>query len=381
MKSRLAQSLVALAAAAVAATAAAQSTLRIGMTAADIPATTSQPDSGFEGNRFVGLTLFDALTMWDLSSADKPSVIIPGLATEWKVDDKDKTKWIFKLRKGAKFHDGTDFNADAAIFNFDKVLKKDAPQYDPRLVAQTTPRMPTITGARKIDDYTIEVQTSEPDAFVPINLANLFMASPAAWAKAKNWTEFAKAPVGQRAVEVRPVGAARADGSREERRLLEPAARPEDRPPRADPDARGEHARGRAPVRAGRLDRGAAFGRDPAAPREGLQHHLEPLPAHVAVAAQRPAGLAARRQARAPGDAALRRPRRPAPAAGVHGGAGEGRGVRGSPVVRQAQVRGEVRPGDREEAARRRRLRPRQAGQGQGADLARRARARCSRSR
>ena len=73
MKSRLAQSLVALAAAAVAATAAAQSTLRIGMTAADIPATTSQPDSGFEGNRFVGLTLFDALTMWDLSSADKPS--------------------------------------------------------------------------------------------------------------------------------------------------------------------------------------------------------------------------------------------------------------------------------------------------------------------
>jgi ABC-type transport system substrate-binding protein len=177
-------------------TATAQTTLRIGMTAADIPATTSQPDSGFEGNRFVGLTLFDALTMWDLSSADKPSVIVPGLATDWKVDDKDKTKWIFRLRKGVKFHDGTDFNADAVVFNFEKVLKKDAPHYDPRLVAQTTPRMPTITGARKVDDYTVEVQTSEPDAFVPINLTNLFMASPAAWTKAKNWTEFAKNPVG-----------------------------------------------------------------------------------------------------------------------------------------------------------------------------------------
>jgi hypothetical protein len=92
--------------------------------------------------------------MWDLSSADKASAIIPGLATEWKVDDKDRTKWVFKLRKGVKFHDGSDFNADAVVFNFDKVLKKDAPQYDPRLVAQTTPRMPTITGARKIDDYT-----------------------------------------------------------------------------------------------------------------------------------------------------------------------------------------------------------------------------------
>jgi ABC-type transport system substrate-binding protein len=186
-----------LAAALAAATGAqAQTVLRIGMTAADVPATTSQPDSGFEGNRFTGLTLFDALTMWDLSSAEKASTIIPGLAESWAVDAKDKTKWVFKLRKGVKFHDGTDFNADAAVFNFDKVLAKDKPQYDARLVAQTTPRMPTLVGAKKVDDFTIEVTTSEPDAFLPINLANLFMASPAAWAKAKTWVEFAKAPVG-----------------------------------------------------------------------------------------------------------------------------------------------------------------------------------------
>ena len=174
----------------------AQTTLRIGMTAADIPATTSQPDSGFEGNRFTGLTLFDALTMWDLSSAEKASTIIPGLAESWAVDAKDKTKWVFKLRKGVKFHDGSDFNADAVIFNFEKVLAKDKPHYDARLVAQTLPRMPTLKGASKIDDYTVSIETSEPDAFLPINLSNLFMASPTAWAKTKSWTEFAKAPVG-----------------------------------------------------------------------------------------------------------------------------------------------------------------------------------------
>jgi peptide/nickel transport system substrate-binding protein len=174
----------------------AQSTLRIAMTAADVPATTSQPDSGFEGNRFVGLTLFDALTMWDLSSADKASTIIPGLATEWQVDAKDRTKWIFKLRRGVKFHDGTDFNADAVVFNVEKVLAKDAAHYDARLVAQTMPRMPTLAGARKVDDYTVELSTSEPDAFLPINLSNLFMASPTAWAKSKSWVEFAKNPVG-----------------------------------------------------------------------------------------------------------------------------------------------------------------------------------------
>lgn len=176
--------------------AAAQTTLRIGMTAADVPATTSQPDSGFEGNRFTGLTMFDALTLWDLSSAEKASSVIPGLAESWAVDAKDKKKWVFKLRKGVKFHDGTDFNADAAIFNFEKVLDKTKPHYEARLVAQTLPRMPTLKGATKVDDYTIAIETSEPDAFLPINLTNLFMASPAAWAKAKNWTEFAKAPVG-----------------------------------------------------------------------------------------------------------------------------------------------------------------------------------------
>src|SRR5450432_4882796 len=111
--------------------ASAETVLRIGMTAADIPRTLGQPDQGFEGNRFTGLTMYDALTMWDLSSADKPSVMIPGLATEWAVDEADKKKWTFKLRPGVVFHDGSPFNADAVVWNVEKVLKQDAPQFDP----------------------------------------------------------------------------------------------------------------------------------------------------------------------------------------------------------------------------------------------------------
>src|SRR3954463_13745971 len=96
--------------------AAAESVLRVGMSAADIPRTLGQPDQGFEGNRFTGLTMYDALTGWDLSSADKPSVVIPGLATEGKLDNPDKKKWIFKLRPGVTFHDGSPFNADPVVW-------------------------------------------------------------------------------------------------------------------------------------------------------------------------------------------------------------------------------------------------------------------------
>jgi len=157
--------------------------LRIAMTAADIPRTLGQPDQGFEGNRFTGIPMYDALTHWDLSSAEKPSVLIPGLATSWAVGASDKTKWTFKLRPGVKFHDGSPVNADAIVWNVRKVLDKDAVHFDASQVGVTASRMPTLRSARKIDDLTVELTTSEPDAFLPINLTNLFIASPAHWQK------------------------------------------------------------------------------------------------------------------------------------------------------------------------------------------------------
>ncbi|HEY9605764.1 MAG TPA: ABC transporter substrate-binding protein [Allocoleopsis sp.] len=45
--------------------------------------------------------------------------LVPGLATEWKPSEDGKT-WTFKLRTGVKFHDGTDFNAEAVKFNVER---------------------------------------------------------------------------------------------------------------------------------------------------------------------------------------------------------------------------------------------------------------------
>ena len=188
-----------------------EKTLRIAMTAADIPRTLGQPDQGFEGNRFTGIPIYDGLTQWDLSKEKEPSVLISDLATSWKVQD-DKTKWLFTLRPGVKFHDGSTFNADAVVWNVGKVLDKSAPQFDASQVGVTASRMPTLRAARKIDDLTVELTTSEPDSFLPINLTNLFMASPTQW-KAKldavsasvtdpgerakqAWTAFAAEPAG-----------------------------------------------------------------------------------------------------------------------------------------------------------------------------------------
>ena len=157
--------------------------LRIAMTAADIPRTLGQPDQGFEGNRFTGIPMYDALTQWDLSKSNAPSLLIPGLANSWAVSGSDKTKWIFKLRSGVKFHDGSAVNADAIVWNVQKVLDKDAVHFDASQVGVTASRMPTLRSARKIDELTVELTTSEPDAFLPLNLTNLFMASPAHWNK------------------------------------------------------------------------------------------------------------------------------------------------------------------------------------------------------
>src|SRR3990170_2109973 len=45
--------------------------------------------------------------------------VTPGLAESW-TPDSTGTVWTFKLRSGVKFHDGTDFNAEAVCVNFNR---------------------------------------------------------------------------------------------------------------------------------------------------------------------------------------------------------------------------------------------------------------------
>lgn len=182
-----------------AATASAQGVLRVGMTAADVPLTTGQTDQGGEGMRFMGYTMYDALILWELSSAEKPSDLTPGLATKWGLDpaDASKTKWLFTLRQGVKFHDGSEFTADAVVWNLDKITKKESPQFDPRQSGQGLTRIPAVAGYRAVDPYTVEITTKAPDATLPYQIAWIMMSSPAQWEKVgKSWDAFARTPSG-----------------------------------------------------------------------------------------------------------------------------------------------------------------------------------------
>ncbi|MBC7376670.1 MAG: ABC transporter substrate-binding protein [Burkholderiaceae bacterium] len=175
----------------------AETVVRYGISLADIPLTTGQPDRGAGAYQFTGHTIYDPLIAWEANIGTRPGKLIPGLATEWKVDPKDNKIWRFTLRKGVKFHDGSEFNADAVTWNLDKVLNDKSPQFDAKQSAQVRPRIPSVGTWRKVDANTVEITTKDVDALFPYQLPWLLFSSPAQWEKVgRDWNKFASQPSG-----------------------------------------------------------------------------------------------------------------------------------------------------------------------------------------
>ena len=149
------------------------------MTAADVPTTTGAPTQGLEGTRFAGYPVFEPLVMWDLRETASPPKIIPWLAAEWKSDPADRTRWVFNLRHDVKFHDGSEFNADAVVFNMARFFDAKSPQYDAGGAATEASRAPFIGRWEKIDDYTVAIYTKTPTTYFPEIVTGILMASPA----------------------------------------------------------------------------------------------------------------------------------------------------------------------------------------------------------
>lgn len=170
--------------------------LIIGMTATNIPLldTTLSQNEGYEGIRFVGNQMYDALSRFDLSDPGEIPDVVPALAESWTPNE-DLSVWTFKLRPDVTFHDGEPWNADAAMFNLDRVLDQAAPQYYPELNAQAGLAIGGVQSARKIDDMTIEISTKGPWSHLPADLTTIFFGSPKAIEELGN-QGFGQAPVG-----------------------------------------------------------------------------------------------------------------------------------------------------------------------------------------
>ncbi len=97
------------------------------------------------------------------------SQMIPGIATSWKALD-DKT-WEFKLRKGVKFHDGSELTAEDVAFSIDRVAQ--IPNSPGPFVAYTK----AIVGKEIVDPYTIRFKTAVPHPLMPNDLSTIYIVS------------------------------------------------------------------------------------------------------------------------------------------------------------------------------------------------------------
>lgn len=174
----------------------AESVLRIAMTATDVPTTTGMPNNGSEGMRFLGYPVFESFVQWDLSRADVLADIVPALAESWEQDPEDKTRWTFHLRREVKFHDGSDFNADAVIWNMERFFNPGSPQFETQGAAIVQGRVRDIESWRKIDSYTVEIVTKKPVSWLLYSISNIMFASPAQFDKLGSWAAVAEAPSG-----------------------------------------------------------------------------------------------------------------------------------------------------------------------------------------
>jgi peptide/nickel transport system substrate-binding protein len=108
----------------------------------------------------------------------------PGLAEDWEISD-DGLTYTFFLRQGVKFHDGTDFNADAVVYNFERWMNgtKDKFYYYASMFGGFKgDEGHVIEEVKAVDEYTVEFKLKRPQAPFLKNLAMspFGIASPAA---------------------------------------------------------------------------------------------------------------------------------------------------------------------------------------------------------
>lgn len=136
----------------------------------------------------VNKNMFDALWTEDLTT-EEGSVpeIIGELVESWELSD-DGREWTLKLREGVKFHDGTDFNAEAVKWNIDRMWNKESEQFSAKANGCTAFSWQALERMEVIDDHRIKLIMKTPygeflGKQVDGGCGNVSLMSPSNWKK------------------------------------------------------------------------------------------------------------------------------------------------------------------------------------------------------
>ncbi|MCC7045263.1 MAG: ABC transporter substrate-binding protein [Alphaproteobacteria bacterium] len=122
-------------------------------------------------NSNIAQHIFDTLVR-----QDERQRLSPGLAESWR--PLEDTTWEFKLRKGVKFHDGSDFTAEDVAFTV-----KRAPNV-PNSPSSYGIYLASIAETIVVDPYTVRFKTKGPYPLLPTDISNIFIVSHKAGANA-----------------------------------------------------------------------------------------------------------------------------------------------------------------------------------------------------
>lgn len=128
------------------------------------------------------LNLYDTLLF-----RDKDLKIIPWLAESWRVVN--PTTWEFKIRKGVKFHNGEEIDADAVKWSLERIIT-------PELKMRQAPNFTLIDKIEAPDKYTVRVVTKKPFPTLENQLALRGAIVPPKYFREKDGAFLARNPVG-----------------------------------------------------------------------------------------------------------------------------------------------------------------------------------------
>jgi peptide/nickel transport system substrate-binding protein len=126
-------------------------------------------------------SIFETLVEYKSGSTE----IQPCLATFWNISD-DGLSITFNLRHDVKFHDGTDFNADAVVFSFERQYNTSHPYHGYGDWGYWGYMFTDIQKVEKIDNYTVNILLSRPNAAMMTSLA-MFTVSIVSPTNAAKW--------------------------------------------------------------------------------------------------------------------------------------------------------------------------------------------------